>query len=44
MAERAGARRAVEIRGASHVVGVSHPAEVSDTVLAALPDRATVAS
>jgi pimeloyl-ACP methyl ester carboxylesterase len=44
MAERAGARRTVEIPGASHVVGVSHPAEVADTVLAALPDRATVAS
>ena len=25
MAERAGARRTVEIAGASHVVGVSHP-------------------
>jgi pimeloyl-ACP methyl ester carboxylesterase len=44
MAERAGARRTVEIPGASHVVGVSHPAEVADAVLAALPDRATVAS
>jgi pimeloyl-ACP methyl ester carboxylesterase len=44
MAERTGSRRTVEVPGASHVVGVSHPAEVADTVLAALPDRATVAS
>lgn len=27
MAERAGARRTVEVAGASHVVGISHPAE-----------------
>ena len=44
MAERAGARRTVEIPGASHVVGVSHPEEVASTVLDALPDRAAVAS
>jgi pimeloyl-ACP methyl ester carboxylesterase len=29
MAERAGARRSVEVAGASHVVGISHPAEVA---------------
>ena len=36
MAERAGARRTVEIAGASHVVGISHPAEVADLVLEAV--------
>ena len=36
MAERAGARRTVEIPGASHVVGISHPAEVADLVLEAV--------
>ena len=44
MAERAGARRAVEIRGASHVVGISHPDEVASLVRDALADRAAVAS
>jgi pimeloyl-ACP methyl ester carboxylesterase len=44
MAERAGARRTAEIPGASHVVGVSHPTEVADTVLAAVADRTTVRS
>ena len=29
MAERAGSRRTVEIAGASHVVGVSHPIETA---------------
>ncbi len=43
MAERAGARRTVEIDGASHVVGISHVAEVADVVLAAM-DRAPVSS
>jgi len=43
MAERAGARRTVEIPGASHVVGISHVAEVADVVLDAL-DRTRVAS
>ena len=33
MAERAGARRTVEIPGASHVVGISHPDEVANLVL-----------
>jgi pimeloyl-ACP methyl ester carboxylesterase len=44
MAERAGARRTVEIPGASHVVGVSHPAEVADLVREAVADRAAVSS
>ena len=44
MAERAGARRTVEVPGASHVVGVSHPDEVADVVLEAAADRAAVAS
>jgi len=44
MADRAGARRAVEIRGASHVVGISHPDEVASLVRDALADRAAVAS
>lgn len=38
MAERAGAREVVEIEGASHVVGVSHPEEVADMILRALRD------
>ena len=36
MAERAGAREVVEIEGASHVVGVSHPEEVGVMILRAL--------
>jgi pimeloyl-ACP methyl ester carboxylesterase len=36
MAERAGAREVVEIEGASHAVGVSHPEEVADIILRAL--------
>ncbi len=44
MAERAGARRTVEIAGASHVVGISHPDEVAGVVLDAVAGRATVAS
>ena len=35
MAERAGARRTVEVPGASHVVPVSHPDETADLVLEA---------
>ena len=35
MAERVGARRAQEIAGASHVVGMSHPAELVKIVLEA---------
>ncbi len=35
MADRAGARRAQEIAGASHVVGMSHPAETVQIVLEA---------
>lgn len=42
MADRAGARRRVEVPGASHVVGVSHPAEVADLVLEAMAERAVV--
>jgi pimeloyl-ACP methyl ester carboxylesterase len=38
MAERAQAREVVEIEGASHAVGVSHPKEVADTILRALKD------
>jgi pimeloyl-ACP methyl ester carboxylesterase len=36
MAERAGAKRTVEIPGASHVVGISHPAETARLVLEAV--------
>lgn len=35
MAERAGARRTVEVAGASHVVGISHPVEVAELVRSA---------
>jgi len=35
MAERADARRNVEIAGASHVVGISHPAETAELILEA---------
>jgi pimeloyl-ACP methyl ester carboxylesterase len=38
MAERAGAREVMEIEGASHAVGVSHPDEVTDVILRALKD------
>jgi pimeloyl-ACP methyl ester carboxylesterase len=42
MAERAGARRAMEIPGASHAAAVSHPEETADLILqaAALPATA----
>ena len=36
MAERAGSRRTVEVPGASHVVGISHPAETVDIIQAAV--------
>ena len=35
MAERAGARRVLEIPGASHAAAVSHPGEVAEVILAA---------
>jgi pimeloyl-ACP methyl ester carboxylesterase len=35
MAGRAGSRRTVEIAGASHVVGMSHPAEAAELILEA---------
>ena len=35
MAERAGSRSTVEIAGGSHAIGVSHPAETADIILAA---------
>jgi pimeloyl-ACP methyl ester carboxylesterase len=35
MAERAGAQQAIEIPGSSHVVGISHPAETVQMILAA---------
>lgn len=40
MADRAGARRAVQVPGASHVVGISHPAEVVDIVREAVASSA----
>jgi pimeloyl-ACP methyl ester carboxylesterase len=42
MADRAGARRAVEIPGASHVVGISHPAETHQIILEAAEAAASV--
>jgi pimeloyl-ACP methyl ester carboxylesterase len=36
MAQRAQAREVVEIEGASHAVGVSHPEEVADVILRAI--------
>jgi pimeloyl-ACP methyl ester carboxylesterase len=44
MAERAAARHTVEIPGASHVVGISHPDEVAGVVLEAVNNRPAVAS
>ena len=41
MAERAGARSAVEVPGASHVVGIPHPGEVARAVLEAATSGAT---
>ncbi|MEX5719110.1 alpha/beta fold hydrolase [Geodermatophilus maliterrae] len=43
MAERAGSRRTVEIAGASHVVGMSHPAETVQMVLEATDASASAA-
>ena len=40
MAERAEAQRVVEIAGASHVVGLSHPAETAQLILEAAGARA----
>jgi pimeloyl-ACP methyl ester carboxylesterase len=40
MAGRAGARRSVEIPGASHVVGVSHPAETAALIVEAAGQQA----
>ena len=39
MAERAGARRAVEIPGASHAAAVSHPQETAELILEAAEER-----
>ena len=41
MAERAGAKSALEIPGASHVVGVSHPMETADMILEAARSGST---
>lgn len=40
MADRAGSKRTVEIAGASHVVGVSHPSETAQLILEAAGARA----
>jgi pimeloyl-ACP methyl ester carboxylesterase len=39
MAERADARRVVEIPGASHAAGVSHPQETAELILEAAEER-----
>jgi hypothetical protein len=44
MAERAGARRTVEIAGASHVVGMSHPEQTLQVILEAASADALVGS
>ena len=44
MAERAGARASVEVPGASHVVGISHPAETVAAIVEAAASRATAAT
>jgi len=36
MAERAQAREVVQIEGASHTVGASHPEEVTDVIMRAI--------
>jgi hypothetical protein len=41
MAERASAKRTVEIAGASHVVGVSHAEETARMILEAARPRST---
>jgi pimeloyl-ACP methyl ester carboxylesterase len=40
MAERAGAKRTIEVAGASHVVGMSHPDELVQLILEAAGTRA----
>jgi pimeloyl-ACP methyl ester carboxylesterase len=42
MAERAGAKSTLEIPGASHVVGVSHPTETAEFILEAARSRGTM--
>lgn len=42
MAERAGAKRTVEIAGGSHAIGVSHPRETGELILAAAKAGALV--
>jgi pimeloyl-ACP methyl ester carboxylesterase len=42
MAERAGSKRTIEIAGASHVVGVSHPSETAQLILEAAGANAIV--
>jgi pimeloyl-ACP methyl ester carboxylesterase len=42
MAERAGAQQAVEVAGASHVVGISHPEETVQMILAAARTTSSV--
>ena len=42
MAERAGAKRTLEIAGASHAVGVSRPAETATLILEAARSRTPV--
>ena len=37
MADSAGAKRTVEIAGASHVVGISNPSATADLILEARP-------
>ena len=44
MAERAGARRTVEVAGASHVVGISHPSETADLIREAAGARSVATS
>lgn len=44
MAERAGARATVEIAGASHVVGISHPDETARIILEAAGARSLTAT
>lgn len=43
MAERAGSRRTVEVAGASHVAGMSHPTELIELILEAANAKAYVA-
>jgi pimeloyl-ACP methyl ester carboxylesterase len=42
VAERAGARRAVEVPGASHVIAVSQPHQIAQLILQAAELRAAV--